>query len=185
MSGLAIGAAMKTTDKEIEEAVESEDWTKARQLIRRELRRDPGNHWLLTRLSTSYYEEKKYQKALEISETAVALAPTCPLVLWDYACALDMYGRTEDAVRIWKRLRRAGQRRLDRNPCSEGRAWCRSLLNDCRYRLAIAFAELGQVRAAIRYMRGYLKARTNSIYERDQAQKRLQEFIAIRSSSTQ
>ena len=84
----------------IERLIEAEDWPAARRAIRAELRSDPENHWLLTRLGLTYYEEKDYKQALEWSRRAVGEAPNCPLVLWDYAGTLQMLGlrprRSED-----------------------------------------------------------------------------------------
>jgi tetratricopeptide (TPR) repeat protein len=64
----------------IERLIEAEDWPAARRAIRAELRSDPKNHWLLTRLELTYYEEKDYQQALACERRALAEAPKCPLV---------------------------------------------------------------------------------------------------------
>src|ERR1700736_806345 len=97
----------KTIDP-IQRAFDADDWKQARKLIRAELEKDPTHHWLLTRLATTYYEEKDYAKALAISEKAMRSNPRCPLVLWDYACALDMLGRSDDAIVVWDKLLRRG-----------------------------------------------------------------------------
>jgi tetratricopeptide (TPR) repeat protein len=71
----------KTPDAgaEIESAIERDDWPGARKLIEEELAKDPDDHWLLTRLSLTYYEQFDYQKALDLSERALSIAPECPL----------------------------------------------------------------------------------------------------------
>jgi len=50
--------------KEIEKHIESGNWQGARKLIRAALRTEPNSHWLITRLGLTYYEERKYKKAL-------------------------------------------------------------------------------------------------------------------------
>ena len=72
---------MKSRGAEIEGLLASEDWTGARRAIRLRLRHAPDDHWLLSRLALTYYEQRKYKKALEIERQALRLAPRCPLAL--------------------------------------------------------------------------------------------------------
>jgi hypothetical protein len=75
--------------KAIEAAIRTEKWERVRQLIRAELKEEPDSHWLLTRLSLTYYEEQAYRKSLSYSRKALKLAPRCPRALWDYAGCLQ------------------------------------------------------------------------------------------------
>jgi tetratricopeptide (TPR) repeat protein len=102
--------------KAIESAIETDDWPRARVLIRSALKRDPDSHWLLTRLGLTYYEQRQYKRAIQYSEKALALAPHCPLVLWDYAGCLEMLDRTQEALAIYRRLLRRGINRLAHLP---------------------------------------------------------------------
>jgi tetratricopeptide (TPR) repeat protein len=162
--------------RQINAAFEHELWSKARRLLQHELRKAPSDHWLQTRLATTYYEQRKYEKALEASERAVELAAGCPLVRWDYACALDMLDRTDDAIKEWKHLVRIGPNALSKDPCSEGEDWAASLVNDCRYRLALAYADKHDFTRARSYLRNYLRMRRNgvaSIYSEAEAKSKL------------
>ena len=58
--------------------------------LRQRLKAEPHHHWLLTRLSSEYYEKRQYALALKYAEKAFTEVPSCPLVLWDYAGALQM-----------------------------------------------------------------------------------------------
>src|SRR5688572_8717949 len=94
-----------TLSKRINRLFDHEKWAAARSLIERELATLPADdwtrHWWLTRLSTTYYEERNYKKARELAEQAVAIAPSCPLVLWDLAGTLDMLGDKAGAIHTY------------------------------------------------------------------------------------
>ncbi len=160
---------MAKISKVIEELYQSEQWEKARTLLRRELRRDPTDHWYLTRLSGTYYEQHKYSKARTVSDRAVKLAPRCPLVLWDRAGIFDMQGQNSKALSIWKTLLKRGARGVMLDQCGEGLAWAKSLLNDCRYRIVITYQNVGKSPTARRYYREYMRQRAmgvKSIYSK-------------------
>ena len=134
----------KSIGRQIEKAIASDNWPRARSLIRAELRREPDNHLLLTCLGLTYYEQRQYKRALFYSEKALALSPRCPLVLWNYAGCLDMLERTTEALRIYRSLLRQGIERLAYGQCGEGKAWARGLVADCYYRIACIEKELGR-----------------------------------------
>lgn len=149
--------------KEIETYLDREAWSKARKLILCELKKKPHSHWLLTRLSTTYYEEHKYSKALVISKKAVKLAPKCPLVLWDHACMLDMVGKHKKAIMIWKKLLRRGVNRIAYDECGEGIRWSRSMLNDCRYSIGVSYRKMGNISLAIKFIKDHITNRAPGI----------------------
>jgi len=72
--------------------------------LRRRLKAEPHHHWLLTRLSSVYYEQRRYVLALKYAEKAFAEAPSCPLVLWDYAGVLQMLGRHDESLDLYARI---------------------------------------------------------------------------------
>src|SRR5512139_2155962 len=112
----------------IEELIEKDDWVGARQEIRAKLKEYPDDHWLLTRLGLTYYEQHNYKKALEIEEKAIRLAPNCPLVLWDYAGSLQELDRHDEAIKIYRRIIAKGVDRVAFGECGEGKAWARGLI---------------------------------------------------------
>src|SRR5512146_1689372 len=112
----------RTMGNVIEEAIKRENWEKARSLIRSRLKRFPDDHWLITRLGLTYYEQKQYKRALRYSEKALSLAPHCPLVLWDYAGSLDMLQRSEEAIAVYKRIVQRGVNQIAYGKCGEGKA---------------------------------------------------------------
>lgn len=143
----------------IEEAIAREDWLQARRLIMSALRKTPTSHWLIARLSLTYYEQRRYARSLELAQDALALAPRCPLVLWEYAGSLDMMGRKREAIRIYRRLVRRGSKSIAYGRCGEGMARARGLVADCHYRMACCYEDLGQPAAAARHYVTHLEMR--------------------------
>lgn len=163
-------------DQLIEDHIRREEWKKARVLISKVLKTNKNDHWLISRLATTYYEEGKYEKAMKLEEKARRLAPHCPLVLWGYASALDMLEQEAKAIRIWKRLLDRGEEEIAYGECGEGIRWARSLLNDCRYRIALAYRDLGKLEIALGYLQEHIQKRlpgVPSIYPLPEVKKKL------------
>ncbi|MFC1985900.1 tetratricopeptide repeat protein [Chloroflexota bacterium] len=160
----------------IAQLFKEEKWAEARTYFLGWLKEEPDSHWLLAQLSETYCEERKYEKALEYIEQALKIAPRCPLVLWDYATTLDMLDRNEDALKVYKGLIRRGVYRIAYGECGEGIRWARSLVNDCRYRLGLLYAGMGEFRLASKYIKTHIANRSRncpSIYNVRDVKKKL------------
>lgn len=165
--------------KEIEELIELEKWDEARAVIRERLRKSPDDHWLFTRLGLTYYEQKQYRRSLYYTEKALAIAPDCPLVLWDYAGCLDMLKRTEEAISVYGRIINSGINRIAFGECGEGKAWARGLIADCHYRLSCCYSDLDDLKKAVKELKMHLSLRgpgCRSIYNIQNIRKELQIF---------
>jgi hypothetical protein len=168
----------------IEALVEREKWPEARAAIRAELKTTPEDHWLLTRLSTTYYEERNYKEALRWAEKARKIAPNCPLVLWDYAGVLDMLGKKQEAITVYHCLLSRGVDAVAQDECGEGTEWTTALLNDCIYRVGQCWEDLKELERAQSLYHIYLDSRNmgvSSIYSSQEAKrkpKRLKEKLA-------
>ena len=145
--------------KAIEAAIRREKSGKARQLIRRELKRKARVHWLITRLGLTYYEERAYSTSLSYSRKALKLASHCPLVLWDYAGALQMLGRHRMALRVYRELLSRSVEEIAYEECGEGRGWARGVIADCLYRQAHSYKESKKEKTAIKSYRKHLDMR--------------------------
>ena len=151
----------------IERAIAADDWVGARKLIRGELRHRPDDHWLLTRLSLTYYEQKQYRKSLQYVIRALQIQPYCPLAVWDYAGTLDMLNRRKKALQIFRWLISWGEDRIAYGECGEGIRFARSLIADCYYRIARIYAQRRERGKAIRAYKQHLLRRkpgVRSIY---------------------
>ena len=167
--------------REIENAIRRGDWKVARRLVRAALRRQPDSHWLFARLSITYYEEFDYRRALTIGQQAYALAPRCPLVLWDLAGTLDMLGRHREAMPLYRRLIRRGVESVAFDDCGEGLALARGLVADCWYRLAHCEHELGRRARAVHCYEQHLAMRgpgCRSIYPLRDVRRELRDHAA-------
>jgi tetratricopeptide (TPR) repeat protein len=147
---------MKNKSKKIERLINEENWDEARRQIEMELELTPDSHWLLDRLSVTYYEQLNYKTALKIIKKAYKLSPNCPLVLWDYAGTCDAVGDHAGAVRLYSHIivnypENAG------DTCNEGDIWIQSLVLDCFYRLAISFEKMANPQQAKWFVEGYIR----------------------------
>lgn len=154
-----MSAKRVSSGERIEREIAHEHWGQARKLIQAELRSQPNHHWLLTRLSLTYYEQRQYAKALDLTTRAMQEAPTCPLVLWDHAGTLEMLGQTNEALAIYQRLIKRGVHRVAHDACGEGVAWARGLVADCHYRIAHCYRTLNEPKPAARAYTRHLAMR--------------------------
>jgi tetratricopeptide (TPR) repeat protein len=158
---------MSDVDDKIESLIAADAWTEAREVICDVLRDSPKDHWLLSRLALTFYEQFDYETALEYDVKALNLAPRCPLALWGYAGSLEMLGRTDEAIKIYCRLVRRGAKKIASGDCGEGLARARGLMADCLYRLASCYESLGKRRQALKFYEQHLAERgvgCHSIY---------------------
>ena len=76
-------------------------WEAARKLLEAERKKKPEDHWVLTQLGVTFYEEKRYRDALELFKKSLAIVNDCPLTLWNLAGALDALGNHSQAKEIY------------------------------------------------------------------------------------
>jgi tetratricopeptide (TPR) repeat protein len=153
--------------KRIEAAIEADDWIFAQKLIRAELKREPKNHWLLGRLALTYYEQRKYDRALHWNVIALNEAPYCPLLIWDYAGTLHKLDRNHEALLLFRWLLSWGEEQIAFCECGEGIRWARALIADCHYRIARLWSEKRQwKRSAVEFEKYFSLRKTGygSIY---------------------
>jgi tetratricopeptide (TPR) repeat protein len=175
----------------IETLIARRAWEPARRAIEKELAKAPEDHWLWSRLSGVKYEQFDYQGALEEAERALEIVPDCPLALWSRAGALDMLGRTKEALRVYMDLTRRGTEELtspdaDAEECWEGADWTRSLVVDCAFRMASCLAKLrkwGMAEAMYRHFLDLLKLGIRGIYSREDALARMEKLRGRRKAT--
>jgi tetratricopeptide (TPR) repeat protein len=174
-----------TKKRTIEELLQEEAWGKARKLIQAELSEHPDNHWLLTQLGVTHYEQGRYQEALSRFLASLQIVPDCPLTLWNAAGAFDALGKTKVAIQIYTWLLRSKKSPAD-DPCWESKEWTDALKTDCVYRLGACFEHLNRGASAEHCFRQYvnlLLAGMNGSYAIEDAEQHVRKLHASQKHS--
>lgn len=137
-----------------------EKWKEARDVLLHALARDRDNHWILARLSTTYYEEKKYKDALKYIEKASETNPDCPLVLWDLGGTYFALGKFRESFRAYRKLMSKGPEKIASDVCGEGPQWSLSLLIDCFFRCGLCAHELKHDEVARKLLLSFIDLRS-------------------------
>lgn len=154
------GNVLMNTENKLKNYIDNQQWSKARTLLLKELKKEPESHWYLTMLSFVLCQLGKYNEALGISQKAIEIAPNCPVVIFDM---VGVYLDLEDydkAIYLCKRLLRRNLKAMAYGECGEGLRWAKSLKNDCRYDLAISYYNKGKYIYAMRYMKKHIENRS-------------------------
>jgi tetratricopeptide (TPR) repeat protein len=172
--------------EKISDLIEKGKMPEARAILVRELRKAPYDHWLLDRLSETYYEEGKIARALQTIKKAHVLNPECPLVLWDYANTLEEVGQPAKAIVLYKQLLNRSIQEIACGECGEGLPWAESLLADTAYRVALCYQQLSNFSEAWRYLLKHVSMReqgVQSIYPEKEVRESLSKLTQIETSS--
>jgi len=167
-------------DREIETLFAAEQWKAARARLERERLKKPDDHWVLTQIGVTHYEEKNYVEALELFLQSLRIVGDCPLTLWNVAGALDALGNTRAALRVYTSLVNS-KVSPKKDPCWESQEWSDALKADCVFRIGACFEELGQKETAEHCFAQYLALRSlgiEGIYSADEALARMQSLNA-------
>jgi len=159
---MTIVTTAEEQSKLINELSRQEKWEEIRALILQWLEDEPNEHGLLAELSKTYYEERKYDIALDYIKQAKKIAPHCPVVLWYYAGTLDMLKRNEDAIQLYKNLIRRGIDKIAYGECGEGIRAARRLVNNSHYRLGLLYARIGNFHLAAKCIKTHIANRNRN-----------------------
>ena len=181
---------MKKTSAKIGERIETlimeEDWPRARKLILKELAATPEDHWLITRLGLTYYEERDYRMALQLYEKSFQILSDCPLTIWNLAGALDMLGKSSQAAGYYRWIIDSKTRYED-DSCWESREWTESMKASSVYRLAGCEKDLGHKSKAIELYRSYIELLVNGVegvYSFDDVKAKIQKLQPAETNGT-
>jgi tetratricopeptide (TPR) repeat protein len=147
--------AAKSLSTKINDLFNQRKWEEARQILELERERDPQNHWVLTQLGVTFYEQFEYNHALKIFLASLNILNDCPLTLWNLAGTLDSLGKPDRAVEIYTWLLQS-RITADEDPCWESKERTDALKADCVYRLGVCFRHLGKKPEAEHCFRQYV-----------------------------
>jgi len=152
-------------------------WNQARKLLRKKLIKEPNDHWLLTRIASTYYEEGRNKLALRFALKAYSLNGTCPLVNWDLAIALSKNNEVRKAIALLEGIIDRDIHELAYGECGEGYNWALALKNDSLFVLGNLFSTLNENKKANACYEEYIENRSTrkikSIYDLRFAKKKL------------
>ena len=118
-------AVSKIGDR-VNDLFDREDWPIAEKILVAERKTFPNDHWVVTQLGVSIYEQQRYEEALETFRASESILPSCPLTRWNLAGALGALDHCEDAIRYYVGLiEDPATPRKD--PCWESETWARTL----------------------------------------------------------
>jgi hypothetical protein len=166
----------KTIGRTLESLLQKGAWEPARKRIEQELKRQPDNHWLLTQLGVTFYEQGRYRESLPPLLDSLAIVPDCPLTLWNVAGALDAIGKPEIAASIYTWLL-GSKKTADDDSCWESDDWTDSLKADCVYRVGVCFQHMKRWETAEHCFRKYIDlmlAGMNGTYTIEEAARHIQ-----------
>lgn len=164
-----------TFSDKINELFAQENWQEAQLLLMARRKREPRNHWVLTQLAVTYYEQTEYLAALELLLESYKIVPDCPLTLWNYAGAQEALGKASEALSIYTWLLRSTKTAED-DSCWESPEWTATLKADCVYRIGGCFERLKKTEKARNCYEQYIQLLgigIQGLYSFDDARARL------------
>ena len=176
----------------VNDLFKSEKWPQARNVLEQELQKTPDSHWVLDRLSVTYYEQRQYQTALKYIKKAFAQAPNCPLVLWDFAGTCAALGQTDKAIQKYGTLIELYPDGFSKDECGEDMNWASSLVMDCFFRLGVCFQALKTNDMARLFFEDYINLRKKhkslpSLYSATDAKKRkamVEKYVSVSTTNS-
>lgn len=137
----------------------------AKKILLEELNTYPNEFWLLTTLSTVFYELRDYNSALEFSERALSIESSDYLVLNNHACILSVIeGKEKEAIELLEKIIFTELDKIAFGEYGEGIRWAKSLVNDCRVRLALVYLSINDKLKAMKYLDDHLVNRESGVF---------------------
>lgn len=147
-------------------------------LAKKLLKQSPHDHWLLVQISAAYCEKRWYKTAERYALKAIQTSPEdCLLVWWNYAGVLYNLGIIQGnhgAKELYQDIILDKAKNWLTAHCSEGEKHTNAIVNDCRFRLGIIYAEEKNYEASLKMFMEYLKNHSRkSIYTKSEANNRI------------
>ena len=153
-----------------------EKWKEAKKLLEKLLLNEPKSYWAISNYAIVLYELRDYKMALVYSKKAFSISSTNPLVINYHAAILKVNNRIKEAIAIWEALLKKDINQIAFEDCQEGLKWTKSLLNDIRFNLSIAYKDIKDIKMAKKYLIKHLENRKSgqfSLYKKNEVLKYL------------
>lgn len=169
----------RTNSEKISNTLDKSELAKEKKMLERILAKDPDNYWAISNYAIIHYEIKNYKEALKFSKKAMQHGKRDPLILNYHAVILKANNNIKKAIEIWESLLERDIYLIAFKDCTEGLKWAKSLLNDIRYNLSLAYFEVNDFKQARRLIRDHLKYRKQgqfSLYSKKDAIRMLEKL---------
>jgi tetratricopeptide (TPR) repeat protein len=143
--------------------IDESDWAHARKYLKKRLLKDKNSTWLLANISSTYYEEKKYDIAYRYISEAFLIESEDPFVLWHLASVFDMLGKKIEAIVVWEKIMEMGVQPIIDYEYSPSLDWSESLYNDVKFVLGFAYLKNDESMKGINMLIDYLKGINSGI----------------------
>jgi hypothetical protein len=145
---------MRVSISVLDRMISDDRHSRARRIIRRALKKSPDDHRLLTALARSYSDtswggDRECRVAMAWHRRALAVAPECPIVLWDYA---ETAGGKESIATL-RRLIARGPHSLICDGCIRSQSRARKFITRAYWLLSLWHMKYSQWQEAIRAAR--------------------------------
>ncbi|MFC1588109.1 tetratricopeptide repeat protein, partial [Planctomycetota bacterium] len=151
--------------KRVANYLDKEEWKKARELIKKLLKKPTeDDHWLFLALSRTYYMQSDSEKGLIYIKKALSIAPKCPSALFEYADILYSLERIKEAIEVYQRLINRGVKSIACGDCGEGLGDARGMQADCYHRIAECYEDLHKLDKTIKYYKKHISLRGPGCY---------------------
>lgn len=144
--------------------IDNSDWAHARKYLKKRLLKDKNNTWLLANISSTYYEEKKYDIAYKYISEAFLIESEDPFVLWHLANVFNMLGKKIEAIVVWEKIIEKGVQPIIDYEYSPSLDWSVSLYNDVKFVLGFAYLKNNETMKGINMLIDYLNGFNSGIY---------------------
>ena len=162
------------------ELVRRGDHVKALSLLKRELKSDKNDPWLLANIAMSYYDLKRYKLGMPYALKAYQISPKDPLIMHYYSVLLNANEFRSQARDIWMRITKMPIDRIAFGLFGEGLRYARSLRTDVFARIGFSFMADNDAVNGAKFLRKHLLNRRKgqpSTFNRRYVEKHLQRCI--------
>lgn len=156
--------------------VNSGEHRKVLSFLKKELRQEDNDPWLLANVAMTYYDLKKYSQGMTYAVQAFQISPKDPLITHYYSILLNANNHRTRAREMWMRIARMSIDRIAYGPFGEGLLYARSLRTDVFARIGFSYMADNDAVNGAKFLRKHLLHRRRgqpSTFERRYIQKHL------------
>lgn len=172
-------SAIQTIEKLWFEEKDDDDLANLKELLQREVCKNPDDSWFSFKLASLYLEIGEFALAMKSIVRAMEIKPNDSLYLWVYAQILEARGDFVQALDVSKRILKRKTEKVALVWESKSLWYAKALKNDCRYLMSLCYEQLGRKRLAAKWLQLHLDHRQKGLksnYSKIEALTRLRQL---------